>query len=230
MLGVASDLFYWRGLRATGIDLVADTAGVAPTTLYRLFSSKDDLIADVERADRLYRGWFAEALDAGGPEPRDRILALFDALIEQVGPERCRGCPFQMGLAELPDASLPAHERAVALKTWVHDQLGELTAQLDTPDPAARGRSALGTDGGRVRRGPVARRCPTGSRGARTSRDAGRAGLGQVGPSPLRRADFLVPREQVMGDHGAQVLSVEVRHGVEGLFGWLDLLQLPPQV
>jgi AcrR family transcriptional regulator len=138
VLGVASDLFYWRGLRATGIDLVADTAGVAPTTLYRLFSSKDDLIAAyVERADRLYRGWFTGALDAGGPEPRDRILALFDALIEQVGPERCRGCPFQMGLAELPDASLPAHERAVALKSWVHDQLGELTAQLDTPDPEA---------------------------------------------------------------------------------------------
>jgi AcrR family transcriptional regulator len=138
VLGVASDLFYWHGLRATGIDLVASTAGVAPTTLYRLFSSKDDLIAAyVERADRLYRGWFTEALDAGGPEPRDRILALFDALIEQVGPERCRGCPFQMGLAELPDASLPAHERAVALKTWVHDQLKELTEQLDTADPAA---------------------------------------------------------------------------------------------
>ena len=53
--------------------------------------------------------------------------------------------------------------------------------------------------------------------------------LGRVGPSPLRRADLLVPREQVMDDHGAQVLSVEVRNGVEGLFGRLDLLQLPPQ-
>ena len=93
MLGVASDLFYWRGLRATGIDLVADTAGVAPTTLYRLFSSKDDLIAAyVERADRLYREWFTEATEAAGPDPSERILALSDALGEQVQcPWRCAG-------------------------------------------------------------------------------------------------------------------------------------------
>lgn len=138
MLEVASDLFYWHGIRATGVDRVADEAGVAPTTLYRLFASKDDLVAAyLERADRLYRGWFTEALDAAGPEPRARILALFDALIEQVGPERCRGCPFQMGLAELPDPSAPAHQHAVATKTWVREQLGELAARLDVADPSA---------------------------------------------------------------------------------------------
>jgi AcrR family transcriptional regulator len=138
VLGVASDLFYWHGIRATGVDRVAAEAGVAPTTLYRLFASKDDLVAAyVQRTDRLYREWFTEALDAGGPDPRDRILALFDALIEQVGPLHCRGCPFQMSLAELPDPSTPAHQRAVASKTWVREQLGELTARLEDTDPAA---------------------------------------------------------------------------------------------
>ena len=56
VLAVASELFYWNGIRATGIDRVAAEAGVAPTTLYRVFASKDDLIgAYIERADRLYR-------------------------------------------------------------------------------------------------------------------------------------------------------------------------------
>jgi AcrR family transcriptional regulator len=56
VLAIANELFYWHGIRATGIDAVAAEAGVAPTTLYRLFASKDDLIAAyVERADRLYR-------------------------------------------------------------------------------------------------------------------------------------------------------------------------------
>src|SRR5918998_5244139 len=120
VLRVARELFYWEGIHATGVDRVASEAGVAPTTLYRLFASKDDLVAAyVEREDRLFREWFEEAVEAGGPGPRGSILAIFDALGEQVRPERCRGCPFQMALAEFPDASAQAHRNAVANKAWV---------------------------------------------------------------------------------------------------------------
>ena len=114
MLEVANELFYWNGIRATGVDRVAAEAEVAPTTLYRLFASKDDLIgAYLQRAGRLYREWFDAAALDGGPHPRDRILALFDALAEQVRPHQCRGCPFLMALAEFPDPAHPAHRHAV---------------------------------------------------------------------------------------------------------------------
>lgn len=142
VLEVANELFYWNGIRAVGIDRVAAAAGVAPPTLYRLFGSKDDLVAAyVERADRGYREWFNAAADAGGQDPRGRILAVFDALAEQVQPHLCRGCPFLMALAEFPDPKHPAHRHAVAMKTWVRDRLGQLTADLATAaavsDPAA---------------------------------------------------------------------------------------------
>ena len=115
VLGVAHELFYWHGIRATGVDRVAAAAGVAPTTLYRLFASKDDLIAAyIKRADRLYREWFDGAAAAGGTDPRDQILAVFDALGEQVQPQHCRGCPFLMALAEFADPAHPAHRAAVA--------------------------------------------------------------------------------------------------------------------
>jgi len=108
-LQVARDLFYWNGIRATGLDKVAAEAGVAPTTLYRLFSSKDELVAAyVEREDRLYREWFNAAIKTGGAHPRDRIMAVFDALAEQVRPDVCRGCAFQMTLAEVPDPAAAA--------------------------------------------------------------------------------------------------------------------------
>lgn len=55
-------------------------------------------------------------MEAGGPDPRARILALFDALDEQVRPENCRGCPFLMALTEFPDPDLPVHRHAVATK------------------------------------------------------------------------------------------------------------------
>lgn len=126
VLGVAHELFYWHGIRATGVDRVAARAGVAPTTLYRLFASKDDLItAYLGRADRLYREWF-DAAAVGGADPRAQVLAVFDALAEQVQPGRCRGCPFLMALAEFPDPAHPAHRAAVTMKRWVRDRLGQL--------------------------------------------------------------------------------------------------------
>lgn len=142
VLQVAHDLFYWHGIRAVGVDRVAAEAGVAPTTLYRLFASKDDLVAAyVKRADQLYRQWFTAATASDGRHPRERILALFDALAEQVRPDVCRGCPFLMALAELPNLDLPARRHAVAMKAWVRARLGELTDDLAsiTPvgDPAA---------------------------------------------------------------------------------------------
>ena len=61
VLDVAHELFYWQGIRATGVDRVAAAAGVAPTTLYRLFACKDDLVAAyVERAAEGYREWLSE--------------------------------------------------------------------------------------------------------------------------------------------------------------------------
>jgi AcrR family transcriptional regulator len=136
VLAVAHELFYWHGIRATGVDAIAAEADVAPTTLYRLFASKDDLIAAyIERADRLYREWMTEATAPGVGSPRERILALFDALDEQVQPQRCRGCPFLMALAEFPDPQLPAHAGAVATKAWVHGRLRELTDALAAAEP-----------------------------------------------------------------------------------------------
>ena len=97
VLGVAHELFYWHGIRATGVDRVA--------------------------------------VAAGGPDPREQILAVFDALDEQVQPQHCRGCPFLMALAEFPD---PAHRAAVTMKAWVRDRFGQLAAALAGGGRAAR--------------------------------------------------------------------------------------------
>lgn len=142
ILQVAHHLFYWQGIRATGVDKVATAAGVAPTTLYRLFASKDELIAAyVQRADALTRTWFNAAVAAAGEDPRARILAVFDALGDHIHPDVCRGCTFLMTLAEFPDHDLPAHRNAVVAKSWIRERMGELTADLarttTIPDPAA---------------------------------------------------------------------------------------------
>ena len=125
ILDVATELFYWKGIHATGVDRVAQAAGIGPTTLYRLFASKDDLVtAYVERAAAGYRAEILRVTATG--DAGERILALFDATLVAVRPENCRGCPFLMALAEYPAG--PVHDAAVAVKAWVRDRLRELAA------------------------------------------------------------------------------------------------------
>jgi AcrR family transcriptional regulator len=131
VLDVAERLFYWEGIRATGVDTVAREAGVAPTTLYRLFASKDDLVAAyIDRYAARYREWIETLTSSSGESARTRILAIVDGLADNTGPDTFRGCPFLMALAEYPDPVSPAHVSAQAVKVWVRGKLVELTGQL----------------------------------------------------------------------------------------------------
>ena len=136
VLDVAYDLFYWNGIRATGVDRVAAEAGIAPTALYRLFPSKDALVAAyVERTERRYREWFETATADDGRSAAERIDALFEALSEQTRPDMCRGCPFMMALTEFPDKDVAGHHDAVRLKRWVHARVRKLANEHAAAHP-----------------------------------------------------------------------------------------------
>ncbi|MGI5128046.1 TetR/AcrR family transcriptional regulator [Pseudonocardia sp. CA-107938] len=136
VLEVAGRLFYANGIRATGVDLVAAEAGVAPTTLYRQFASKDDLVgAYVEQEYQDFRATFDATVAAAGSDPRAQILAVVDLICAEIDSADYRGCALMMTLAEFPDPDLPAHRNAVAAKAWVRQSLGELTARLDVDHP-----------------------------------------------------------------------------------------------
>lgn len=138
VLAVARDLFYLNGIRHTGVDRVVAAAGIGPTTLYRLFGTKDELItAYVDREAAAYLTWMTELL--AGQKPGDGVSSFMRGVADQVAGSRCRGCPFQLALAEIPDRSHPAHQAAVALKLQVHDILRGLAAQAGAPDPEATG-------------------------------------------------------------------------------------------
>jgi AcrR family transcriptional regulator len=136
ILGVAADLFYWEGIRATGVDTVAARAEVAPVTLYRLFASKDDLVAAyVQRCSEAYRARLTAASAPGAGSARERILAVFDEFTDEALSASCRGCPFLMVLAEFPDRRHPAHRAAVAHKTWVRKLFNKLVNELSHETP-----------------------------------------------------------------------------------------------
>jgi AcrR family transcriptional regulator len=109
ILAVAADLFYRHGIRAVGVDAIAEAAGTNKMTLYRHFTSKDELVAEYlrqsaksERAnwDRL------EARHPGNPlaQLRAWLKDMFDHAVN--GDER--GCPLANAAVELPDKDHPA--------------------------------------------------------------------------------------------------------------------------
>jgi AcrR family transcriptional regulator len=82
ILATAYDLFTKRGVHGVGVDEVVEKAGVAKTTLYRHFPSKDDLvIAFLEERERL---WTGDVIDRGPRErssdPEEQLLAIFQEL------------------------------------------------------------------------------------------------------------------------------------------------------
>ena len=56
ILAVAAELFYRHGIRAVGVDAIAEAAGTNKMTLYRHFASKDELVAEYLRQSRQARG------------------------------------------------------------------------------------------------------------------------------------------------------------------------------
>src|SRR5256886_16269211 len=59
LLTAAGELFYRQGIRAVGVDAIAEAAGTNKMTLYRHFPSKDELVAEylrqtAKQADRCW--------------------------------------------------------------------------------------------------------------------------------------------------------------------------------
>ena len=81
ILETARELFYREGARAVGVDTVVAHSGVAKTSLYRWFPSKDALIVAVleEEAKDRWNGWDYIAAHAP-PEPREQLRAQFTGI------------------------------------------------------------------------------------------------------------------------------------------------------
>lgn len=135
ILDVASELFYWRGIHAVGVDTIAAESGVTKRTLYNRFGSKDGLIvAYLEARDRRWRDLITSRLAATHADPVQRALVPFDVLPEWLAPSS-RGCSFVNAFAELPEPEHPGRQVIVAEKKWLRGLFRELLVDAGAQDP-----------------------------------------------------------------------------------------------
>ena len=149
ILDTAFRLFYARGIRAVGVDLIIAESGVAKATFYKHFPSKDTLVvAYLDKVDGIWTGQLHAAAEAAGTDPADQLVGLFDALETACRNDGYRGCAFINAAAESQPGT-PVHERTVAHKQAVLAWIRGLAAEAGARDPHALARSlTLLLDGG----------------------------------------------------------------------------------
>lgn len=129
LLETASDLFYREGIRAVGVDTVSEKAGVSKRTLYNRFGGKDELVAEyLRRRDEGWKAYLREATEDGA-EPKEKLLAVFEAYEEWLVGEDFRGCAFANAAAEIPDPDHPARVVARRHKEGVEEHLAGLAKE-----------------------------------------------------------------------------------------------------
>jgi AcrR family transcriptional regulator len=133
ILRTAYELFTQEGFTAVGVDRIVADAGVAKTSLYRYFRSKDDLVVAVlERHESLWTQGLLEAESARRAQsPADRPDAIVELVNEWLRGDGYGGCLFINSVLEVHDrspairaASLGALERVYELLCRLAEEAG----------------------------------------------------------------------------------------------------------
>ena len=140
LIEVAAELFNRFGYHAAGVDRVIAEAGIAKTTLYRHFPSKEDLIVAVlKRIDEQFRNDMRASADRAARGPKQKLLATFDFLEAWFKDKLFYGCPFISAASEYCERGSPVFQEVLVHKRLLVAYFEELAraANLDQPQRVA---------------------------------------------------------------------------------------------
>jgi AcrR family transcriptional regulator len=137
ILDTAYELFSHDGIRAVGIDRIIAEANIAKATLYRHFTSKEELVLaflDL-REERWTHDWLQAEAQRMAPMPEERLLFVFDALDDWFHREDFEGCSFINTLLEISDRENRMHRAAVGHLAVIRGILADYAEQAGAQDP-----------------------------------------------------------------------------------------------
>ena len=136
LVRTAGRLFNEHGYHAVGVDQIIAEAGVAKTTLYRHFATKEALtIEALKLQDEEFRDAMRRFVDARASEPLAKILATFDYLVEWFEDTAFHGCPFVSAAHEHAREADPVFAEALMHKRLVIAYFEELAHAANLADP-----------------------------------------------------------------------------------------------
>jgi AcrR family transcriptional regulator len=136
ILKAAGELFYRQGIRAVGVDAIAEAAGTNKMTLYRHFPSKDELVAEYLRQFARRAEAFWDRLES--EHPGDPLAQLHAWVKHMAGDVICRGgrgCALANAAVELAEKEHPARRVIEAFKKAQRERLTRLCRAAGLSDP-----------------------------------------------------------------------------------------------
>jgi AcrR family transcriptional regulator len=140
LLAVAADLFYRHGIRAVGVEAIAEAAGTNKMTLYRHFASKDELVAEYLRQSAKLADACWDRLEQAHPgDARAQLRAWLAEMADHLANTDERGCALANAAVELPERDHPARRVIEEFKIAQRTRLIRLcrAAGLSEPDMLA---------------------------------------------------------------------------------------------
>jgi AcrR family transcriptional regulator len=132
----ANELFYRHGIRAVGVEAIAEAAGTNKMTLYRHFASKDELVAEYLRQSAHATDECWERFARAHPgDPRAQLCAWLAEMAGHLAEPDERGCALANAAIELPDKDHPARRVIEEFKTAHRMRLVRLSQDADLSEP-----------------------------------------------------------------------------------------------
>ena len=136
IIAVARDLFYRHGIRAVGVEAIAEAAGTNKMTLYRHFSSRDELIAAyLEQLAAEGEGVWDEARAAHPGDPQAQLRYLMRRVSQFAAESTGRGCALANAAVELAERKHPARKVVEAHKRRQCERLIALCREAGYAEP-----------------------------------------------------------------------------------------------
>lgn len=111
ILAAATALFYQHGIRAVGVDAIAEAAETNKMTLYRHFASKDELVAEYLRSLFREKDLMWQKIEAEHPgDPHAQLMGWLQLVAANVADPKSRGCAIANAAVELPEKDHPARK------------------------------------------------------------------------------------------------------------------------
>lgn len=140
----ALQTFYRGGFHAVGMDALAKETGVSKTAIYKHFRTKEDLIlATLRLRDEQFRNRLVRRTEALADNPRDRLLAVFDALAEWFREPNYQCCLFIKASSEFQDRGHPIHAAAAEHKRLLLVYFEKLARDAGAKEPKELARRIL---------------------------------------------------------------------------------------
>jgi AcrR family transcriptional regulator len=136
ILAAARELFYRHGIRAVGVEAIAEAAATNKMTLYRHFGSKDELVASylselAKEGDEVFEGLARE--HPGDPNAQiegwvQHVENIFHGRLD-------RGCAIANAAVELRETEHPGRQIIDDYKTRKRDRLVALFREAGYAEP-----------------------------------------------------------------------------------------------